>query len=163
MPVITILNGHAFGAGIFLAMAFDYRFQNPSRGYFCLPEVDLGLTIPTPIATLIKGKLPSPAVYREAALEGKRFNGPEALKLGLVDGLGGVEEVLKFIEEKKLVEKTQNGAVGGLKEDAYREILLAFDNIEEVEKWRPMIEDKKLEEFRKIAREVAQWEKGPKL
>src|ERR1700753_388184 len=45
-PTISVLNGHTFGAGVFLGMATDYRIMNGSRGFWCLPEVDLGLVIP---------------------------------------------------------------------------------------------------------------------
>ena len=54
MPTITVINGHAFGAGFFLALAHDYCLQNPNRGFMCLPEVDLGVLIPTSIAVMIK-------------------------------------------------------------------------------------------------------------
>lgn len=46
MPTIAWINGHAFGAGVFLALAHDYRIQNPAKGFLCLPEVDMGMLIP---------------------------------------------------------------------------------------------------------------------
>jgi enoyl-CoA hydratase/carnithine racemase len=57
-PMITVcaINGHAFGAGTtlttlnneigaFLALACDYRLMKQDRGFFCFPEVDLGLPL----------------------------------------------------------------------------------------------------------------------
>src|SRR5262245_22583701 len=46
-PVATVaaVNGHAFGAGAMLAASCDFRLMREDRGYFCFPEVDLGLTM----------------------------------------------------------------------------------------------------------------------
>ncbi|KAF2017759.1 hypothetical protein BU24DRAFT_420802 [Aaosphaeria arxii CBS 175.79] len=134
MPTIALLNGHAFGAGVFIAMAADYRVQNPSRGFFCLPEVDIGLRIPPPIATMIRRKMAHPHAYRTAALEGKRLGGKEALDLGIVDVLGGMEECVGLIEERGLVAKSEGGVYGVLKRDAYSDVLEGFEVGKEGEK-----------------------------
>src|ERR1017187_9640538 len=43
-PAITVaaLNGHAFAAGAMFASAHDFIVMRQDRGYWCLPEVDLG-------------------------------------------------------------------------------------------------------------------------
>ena len=43
VPTIAAITGHAFGNGAMLAGACDFRFMRADRGYFCLPEVDLGI------------------------------------------------------------------------------------------------------------------------
>jgi enoyl-CoA hydratase/carnithine racemase len=163
MPTIAIVNGHTFGAGVFLALAHDYRIQNPSRGYICLNEVDLGIVIPSSIATMLRHMMPSPQMYRTAVLEGKRFGGPESLKAGLVDALGGMDEALKMIAERNLIAKSQLGAVGGLKEDAHREVLTGFEKHKENVKWREDIESVKEKSAEKAANDIEKWERNSKL
>jgi len=163
MPAIALINGHCFGAGCFIALAHDYSIQNASKGFWCLPEVDLGMVIPSTIALFLKAKFPSLKVYRDAALEGRRYNGPEALKVGIVDAVGGLDETLKFIDERKLVSKIKPGAFGGLKEDTWREVLAGFADHQGNVDWRNTVESEKLETDKKAEESVVAWEDKSKL
>ena len=64
-PTIAVLNGHTFGAGVFLGIAADYRIMNGSRGFWCLPEVDLGLVIPPPIVPLLRRNITDARTWKE--------------------------------------------------------------------------------------------------
>ena len=94
-PGITVaaVNGHAFGAGALLSSAHDRIVMREDRGYWCMPEVDLGLAVGPSMATLLCARLPAPAVHR-ALVTGHRFTGPEALSAGIVAELAPEGEVL---------------------------------------------------------------------
>lgn len=42
---VAAVTGHAFGAGAMWALAHDLRVMRQDRGWFCLPEVDLGRSL----------------------------------------------------------------------------------------------------------------------
>ena len=45
LPCVSVAacNGHAFGAGAQLLVAHDYRLMRAERGFFCMPEIDMGV------------------------------------------------------------------------------------------------------------------------
>jgi len=63
----------------------------------------------------------APAVYRTLVLEAHRFSGPAALAAGIVDGVGGLDEVLELVQSRKLTTKAKTGIYGILKAEMYRE------------------------------------------
>lgn len=103
------------------AMMQDYRIMNPHRGFLCLNELEFGAPLPGPMASIFRQKVPSPNIYRSIVLEAKRFNALEALKEGIVDGLGGLNEVLLFADEMRLQNKGKSGVYGRLKAEMWRE------------------------------------------
>ncbi|KAK8097204.1 uncharacterized protein PG998_005426 [Apiospora kogelbergensis] len=126
MPTIALINGHCFAGGLMLAMHHDYRvFSGGDRGYMAVNELEFGAPLLPPMAGIFREKL-RPDVYRELALEARRFGGKEALAAGIVDALGGLgagddgEGVLKLVREKGLVAKGKMGVYGMLKQEMYR-------------------------------------------
>jgi enoyl-CoA hydratase/carnithine racemase len=95
LPLLTVaaIGGHAFAAGAMLALAHDERVMRADRGWFCLPEVDLGMSFSPGMAALIAAKLPQPARHRLAVL-GERLPGPAALAAGAVDAVADEDAVL---------------------------------------------------------------------
>jgi enoyl-CoA hydratase/carnithine racemase len=71
MPTVAFVTGGCIEAGVFLAMACDYRIQDPSSGVICLPYVDRGIPVPTSIAAVLRAKMPSLLVYRDAVIGGR--------------------------------------------------------------------------------------------
>ncbi|APA08719.1 hypothetical protein sscle_04g034890 [Sclerotinia sclerotiorum 1980 UF-70] len=162
MPTISLLPGHAFAGGLMTAMYTDYRVFNPSRGYLCLNELEFGAPLKAPMSSIFRQKLPSPATYRSLVLEAKRFNGEAALKEGLVDVLGGWEDVLKLVDERKLLEKGKTGVYGVLKAEMWRESLRYLETHAESEERDGMNMDNEVKRKEDAKYRVAEWEKQAK-
>lgn len=127
MPTIALLNGHAFAGALMLAMMHDYRIMNPHRGYLCLNEVELGVPLRRPMSSVFRQKC-SATLYRSLVLEGKRFKALDALKEGLIDGVGGLDEALAFVGEENLTTRAEKGVYGALKREMWRETLRYLEN-----------------------------------
>ena len=91
--LVAALNGHAFAGGAMLSCAADARVMRSDRGYWCLPEVDLGLALTAPMFEVVTARLPAPAAA-DAMLTGRRYGADEALRRGIVDHVAAEDEVL---------------------------------------------------------------------
>ena len=54
------------------------------RGFWCLPEIDLGIAIPNGMGDMMESRLPA-QTYLKAVISCHRFGGEEALSAGIVD------------------------------------------------------------------------------
>lgn len=95
LPAYTVgaLNGHVFAAGAMLACCFDARVMRSDRGYWCLPEVDLGLPLTDAMFATVTARLTVP-VAAEAMNTGRRYSAVEAQSLGIVDHTAVEADVL---------------------------------------------------------------------
>jgi Delta3-Delta2-enoyl-CoA isomerase len=93
MPTAAAIGGHAFGAGAMVAMAHDYRVMRADRGYFCFPEADIRIPFTNGMAALIQAKT-TPKTAVASMTTARRFGGPDALALDLVDATAAEGEVL---------------------------------------------------------------------
>ena len=123
MPTVALINGHAFAAGFMTAMMHDYRIMNPHKGFLCLNELDFGAALKPAMASIFKEKVPRPDTFRTMILESKRFNALEALKEGVIDGVGTWDNTIAFIHEMKLLGRADTGVYGKLKEEMWRETI----------------------------------------
>jgi Delta3-Delta2-enoyl-CoA isomerase len=127
-PTVTVaaVNGHAFAAGAMLALACDARVMREDRGYFCLPEADIGLPFTPGMTALLKARL-SAASAHEAMLTARRYGAREALAAGIVDAAVPSEHVLEAAVERAaaLVGKPR-ATVAAIKRGLYGEAVAAL-------------------------------------
>ncbi|MGL6234451.1 MAG: enoyl-CoA hydratase/isomerase family protein [Segniliparus sp.] len=95
LPTVAAVNGHAFGAGAMLATVADYRIMRADRGFYCLPEIALGIPFSPGMRALLRGRLPAQTAL-EAMATGRRYGGPDALAAGIVEATATEEDLLSL-------------------------------------------------------------------
>lgn len=93
VPTIAAVQGHAFAAGAMLAIAHDRMLMRVDRGYWCVPEVDLGLPFTPGMSALLQARLAPPTAH-EAMTTGRRYTGPDAVEAGVAARAHDLDELL---------------------------------------------------------------------
>jgi len=93
MATVAAVNGHAFGAGAMLATSHDFRVMRADRGYWCLPEVHLGMPFTIAMNALVTARLTN-QVAVEAMTTGRRYAAVDALAAGIVDATSEADTLL---------------------------------------------------------------------
>jgi enoyl-CoA hydratase/carnithine racemase len=128
VPVVAAVNGHAFGLGAMMTLASDYKVMREDRGYFCLPEADLGMTLTWRMNALVCNKL-SGNTLRDVLLAGKRVDAAEALAMGIIDGCSALEAIeSKGVSLAAPMRGKQRAALAGLKRGMNWPILAAIES-----------------------------------
>lgn len=84
MATVAAVNGHAFGAGAMIATSHDFRVMRADRGFYCLPEVHLGMPFTVGMNALISTRLGN-QVALEAMTTGTRYGAAQAQARSIVD------------------------------------------------------------------------------
>lgn len=132
-PVIAAVNGFALGGGCELAMSCDIRMAS-DKAKFGQPEVGLGIT-PGFAGTQRLSRLVGVAKAKELIFTGNVINSEEAYKIGLVNHVVKLDELMK--ETLKIANKiASNGqiAVKYSKSAINRGVEVDFDSGNEIEK-----------------------------
>ncbi|MBB5914807.1 enoyl-CoA hydratase/carnithine racemase [Nocardia transvalensis] len=93
MATVAAVNGHAFGAGAMLATSHDFRVMRGDRGYWCLPEVHLGMPFTVAMNALVTERLTN-QVALEAMTTGRRYAADDAIAAGIADEKADADKVL---------------------------------------------------------------------
>lgn len=93
LPTVAAINGHAFGAGAMLALSHDHRVMRADRGFWNLPEAQLGMPFPPGMNALITTRLPH-TVASTAMLTSKRYAADEAIAAGIAHEAAEADAVL---------------------------------------------------------------------
>jgi len=93
-PVIAVINGAALAGGLLISLSCDFRFIGEKKGYFGLPEVNLGI----PYLAGVTKRLPA-LIGRANAIDlmftGRNLGAHEAKEIGLVNRVFKDEELLE--------------------------------------------------------------------
>ena len=94
-PLVTIaaISGHAFAGGAILCCAFDFRFMRLDRGFFCLPEVDLGIPFLPGMNALLRSVIPE-QMLRRMELTGIRLTAETCRDLQIIEQACPIEELM---------------------------------------------------------------------
>jgi enoyl-CoA hydratase/carnithine racemase len=128
LPCATVsaCNGHAFGAGAQLLAAHDFRLMRADRGYFCMPEVDMGARLHPGMTALLAARLPGQAVH-EVLATGRRFGGADAQRAGIVEEALPESALLpRALAIAAPLAAKAHPVVGQLKADLYPQVLAAL-------------------------------------
>ncbi len=123
VPTVAAIGGHAFGAGAMLSCAHDQAVMRADRGYWCLPEVDLGLPFTHGMDGLVRSRLPIRTSH-EAMTTGRKYGGAAAAAAGLVDAAAAGDLVLtRAIERAAPLAAKAGPSLGGIKARIYATVV----------------------------------------
>lgn len=92
-PTAAAINGHAFAAGAMVAAAHDYRVMRSDRGFYCIPEVDLGMPLTAGMTAVLQARIPAPALHR-AVVTGVRWSAAEMVEAEMAEAAAEESDVL---------------------------------------------------------------------
>ncbi|MDY0219663.1 MAG: enoyl-CoA hydratase/isomerase family protein [Desulfobacterium sp.] len=87
VPVIAAINGHAFGNGAIISCACDFRFMKADRGFFCFPEVDLGIPFLPGMIAFVRKAVPG-YLFNRMKLTGERLTADDLLLHHVIEEKG---------------------------------------------------------------------------
>ncbi|MEM7365467.1 MAG: enoyl-CoA hydratase-related protein [Pseudomonadota bacterium] len=99
VPTVCAINGHAFGAGLMIALCHDVRLMREDRGFACANEVEIGMVIPDPELALFRHKMSMSAFFQTVQLA-RRWTGPDAMAAGFVEATGTETSLLPLAKQR---------------------------------------------------------------
>jgi len=127
VPTIAAITGHAFGNGAMLAGACDFRFMRADRGYFCFPEIDLGIQFAPSMTEWMKRIMPY-HLFVKMQFTGEKIGAAELEKYNVI--MKACENAEKTVEEAVAFAKTFNKSRTSLAEMKRRTYKHIIDKME---------------------------------
>jgi enoyl-CoA hydratase/carnithine racemase len=127
VPVIAAINGHAFGNGSIMSCACDFRFMRSDRGFFCFPEVNIGIPFRWGMNAFVKKAIPL-HILSQMQFTGNRFTASELEKHSIiVKACANQEDLMaSAIAFAKTLQK-KRGILGEMKKRLYNDIIKVLD------------------------------------
>jgi len=127
VPVIAAINGHAFGNGSILSCACDFRLMRSDKGYFCFPEVNIGIPFRWGMNAFVKKAIPL-HILSQMQFTGNRFTAPDLEKHNIiVKACANQEDLMaSAIAFAKTLQK-KRGILGEMKKRLYNDIIKVLD------------------------------------
>ncbi len=123
---LAAITGHAFAGGAILCCAFDFRFMRSDRGFFCFPEVDLGIPFLPGMNALLKKAIPLHTL-EEMEYTGVRLTSPECEKRHIIKASCHMDDLMeKTLEFAKGLNKRRK-IICEMKKRLNKEIVHAID------------------------------------
>jgi len=127
LPTIAAINGHAYGNGSILSCACDFRFMRSDRGFFCFPEVNLGIPFRHGMNAFLKKAVP---FYKltEMQLTGNRYNAKELEAHHVIlKACASKEDLLAESVAFARTFQKKRGIFGEIKKRLYKDIIATMD------------------------------------
>ncbi len=96
-PTIAMINGYCIGGGLAIALMCDLRIA-AEKSTFGIPAARLGVGYAPQSIGMLQA-LVGPAYTREILFTGRRFNGEEALRMGLINHLLTEDALEGFVRD----------------------------------------------------------------
>lgn len=123
VPTVAAVTGHAFGNGAMLAGACDFRFMRADRGFFCFPEIDLGIQFAPSMLEWMRRIMPY-SLFVRMLLSGEKIGALELEKNNVI--IKACENAEKTVEEAVAFASTFNKSrtsLAEMKRRAYKHII----------------------------------------
>jgi enoyl-CoA hydratase/carnithine racemase len=127
-PMLTIaaITGHAFAGGAFLSFAHDFRFMRSDRGWLCMPEVDIGMTLGPVFSALSRRAVPM-YMFEEMQYTGIRLTAQECVEHHIVKKACHIDDLMNEVLAFAKTLNKDGDLIRRMKMETHEDILAVID------------------------------------